>query len=152
MANTYTQLYIHVVFAVHQRQSLIRAEHKDELQKYMTGIVTNLKSKLIAINNMPDHFHLLIGLKPDMSLSDLVGKVKSGSSNFIRDKRWIAGRFEWQEGYGAFSYSRSQLPVVIRYIENQERHHRTRTFREEYEDLLRRFAVAYKTKYLFEPA
>ena len=111
MANTYTQIYIHVVFAVQGRQNLIHSDHKDELQKYMTGIVTNLGSKLIAINNMPDHFHLLVGLRPDMALSELVGKVKSGSSGFINKQRWVAGRFEWQEGFGAFSYSHSQRYV-----------------------------------------
>ena len=98
MANTYSQIYIHVVFAVHARQNLIRSEHKDELQKYMTGIVTAQSQKLIAINNMPDHFHLLIGLRPTMALSDLVQDIKSGSSAFINKRRWVNGRFEWQEG------------------------------------------------------
>ena len=105
MANTYTQIYIHVVFAVQARQCLIRPEFKDELQKYMTGIVTNNGQKLIAINNMPDHFHILIGLKPDMALSDLVRDIKAGSSGFINDKGWVRGRFGWQEGFGAFSYA-----------------------------------------------
>jgi putative transposase len=98
MANTYTQIYIHVVFAVPGRQNLIRPEHNEELQKYMTGIVARQKQKLIAINNMPDHVHILSGLKPSMALSDLVGDIKSGSSGFINDRRWIAGKFAWQEG------------------------------------------------------
>src|SRR5579883_1408609 len=107
MANTYTQIYIHVVFAVEGRQSLIPPERNDELQKYIAGIVSGQKQKLIAINNMPDHLPLLVGLRPDSSLSDLVRDVKAGSSKFINEKRWVKGRFSWQEGYGAFSYSRS---------------------------------------------
>ena len=106
MANTYTQIYVHVVFAVEGRQNLIRPEHNDELQKYITGIVSGQKQKLIAINNMPDHVHILIGLKPDIALSDLMRDIKAGSSKFINEKRWVVGRFEWQEGFGAFSYAR----------------------------------------------
>jgi REP element-mobilizing transposase RayT len=112
MANTYTQIYIHVVFAVEGRQNLIKPEHNDELQKYITGIISAHKQKLIAINNMPDHLHLLVGLRPDSSLSDLVRDVKANSSKFISEKHWVAGRFSWQEGFGAFSYSRSQLQIV----------------------------------------
>ena len=151
MANTYTQIYIHVIFAVQGRQNLILPEHKDELQKYMTGIVTRQKQKLIAINNMPDHFHILIGLKPSMPLSDLVGDIKARSSGFINDRRWVRGRFSWQEGFGAFSYSHSQLSRVIRYIQNQEKHHAGRTFQTEYLDLLKRFNVPYDEQYLFRP-
>jgi putative transposase len=120
MANTYTQIYIHIVFAVQGRQNLIQREYNDELQKYMTGIVSGQGQKLLAINNMPDHFHILIGQKPNVALSDLVRNVKAGSSGFINDRRWVAGRFSWQEGFGAFSYSHSQLSTVIRYIQNQE--------------------------------
>ena len=150
MANTYTQIYIHSVFAVRFRQNLIPSGHAEEIRKYMTGIVTNLGSKLIAINNMPDHFHLLIGLKPDISISDTIGKVKSGSSGFINKQRLIIGRFEWQEGFGAFSYSRSQLNTVIAYIGNQQEHHRKKTFREEYIALLDEFGVAYDDRYVFK--
>ena len=128
MANTYTQIYIQVVFAVEGRQNLIAPKHNDELQRYITGIVSGQRHKLIAINNLPDHVHLLIGQRPDASLSDLVGDVKTGSSKFINQKRWVAGRFSWQEGFGAFSYSRSQLGTVIRYIENQQRHHAKKSF------------------------
>jgi putative transposase len=149
MANTYTQIYIHVVFAVEGRQNLISAEHNDELQKYITGIVSSRKQKLIAVNNMPDHLHLLVGLRPDSSLSDLVRDVKSGSSKFISEKRWVAGRFSWQEGFGAFSYSRSQLGEVIRYIENQQKHHTKKSFREEYVELLEKFSVNYDPRYIF---
>ena len=149
MANTYTQIYLHVVFAVQGRQNLIKPEHKDELQKYMTGIVSGQGQKLIAINNMPDHFHLLIGLKPTMALSDLVGDIKSGSSGFVNKRRWVLGRFQWQEGFGAFSYSHSQLTTVIRYIQNQERHHSRKSFREEYLEMLEKFEVPYDERYIF---
>jgi REP element-mobilizing transposase RayT len=150
MANTYTQIYIHIVFAVEGRQNLIQPEHNDELQKYITGIVSGQKQKLIAINNMPDHLHLLIGLKPDLSLSDLVRDVKAGSSKFINEKHWVIGRFAWQEGFGVFSYSRSQLSTVIRYIENQQQHHAKKSFREEYVELLEKFSVDYDQRYIFK--
>ena len=150
MANTYTQIYIHVVFAVEGRQSLIQPEHNDELQKYITGIVSGQKQKMIAINNMPDHLHLLVGLRPDSSVSDLVRNVKAGSSKFINEKRWVMGRFSWQEGFGAFSHSRSQLDTVIRYIENQQKHHAKKSFREEYVELLEKFSVDYDQRYIFK--
>jgi len=150
MANTYTQIYIHVVFAVKGRQNLIKPEHNNELQKYITGIISGQKQKLIAINNMPDHLHLLVGIKPDMALSDLVRDVKAGSSKFINEKHWVTGRFSWQEGFGAFSYSRSQLGAVIRYIENQQKHHAKKSFREEYVMLLEKFGVEYDPRYIFK--
>lgn len=150
MANTYTQIYIHVVFAVEGRQNLIQPEHNTELQKFITGIISGQKQKLIAINNMPDHLHLLVGLRPDSSLSDLVRDVKAGSSRFVKEKRWITGRFSWQEGFGAFSYSRSQLGDVIRYIENQQQHHMRKSFREEYVELLEKFGVDYDRKYILK--
>lgn len=112
MANTFTQIYIHVVFAVEDRQNLIQPEHNNELQKYITGIVSAQKHKLIAINNMPDHRHLLVGLRPDASLSRLVRDIKASSSRFINEKGWVMGRFSWQEGFGAFSYSRSPARVL----------------------------------------
>jgi REP element-mobilizing transposase RayT len=150
MANTYTQIYIHVVFAVEGRQNLILPQHNDELQKYITGIVSGRRQKLIAINNMPDHLHVLIGLRPDSSLSDLVRDVKACSSKFINEKHWLAGRFSWQEGFGAFSYSRSQLGAVIRYIENQQKHHARKSFREEYVELLEKFNVDYDRRSIFK--
>ncbi|HEY3762456.1 MAG TPA: IS200/IS605 family transposase [Verrucomicrobiae bacterium] len=150
MANTYTQIYIHAVFAVEGRQSLIRPENREELHKYITGIVSNQKQKLIAINTMPDHVHMLIGLRPEMSLSNLVRDIKANSSKFINEKRWVAGRFSWQEGFGAFSYSHSQLGPVIRYIENQQKHHAKKTFQEEYIELLEKFKVDYDRKYIFK--
>ncbi|MGA9450447.1 MAG: IS200/IS605 family transposase [Verrucomicrobiia bacterium] len=150
MANTYTQIYIHVVFAVEGRQNLIQPEHNDELQKYITGIVSGQNQKLIALNNMPDHLHLLVGLKPDLALSDLVRDVKAGSSKLINEKHWVVGRFSWQEGFGAFSYSRSQLATVIRYIENQQQDHAKKSFREEYVELLEKFNVDYDQRYSFK--
>jgi len=150
MANTYTQIYIHVIFAVSGRQSLIDQRHNDELQKYITGIISNQNQKLIAINNMPDHVHMLIGLKPDLSLSELVRDAKANSSRFINEKRRCAGKFSWQEGFGAFSFSRSQLGDVIRYIENQQKHHTAKTFREEYVELLEKFEVEFDVKYIFK--
>ena len=150
MANTYSQIYIQIVFAVESRQSLIDPNHNDELQKYITGIVTAQKQKLITINNMPDHAHILIGQRPDSSLSDLVGDIKAGSTNFINRNRWIKGRFNWQEGFGAFSYSRSQLGAVINYIQNQQKHHQKRSFRDEYVALLDKFDVPYDERYIFK--
>ena len=150
MANTYTQFYIHVVFAVEGRQNLIKPEHNDELQKYITGIVSGQQQKMIAINNMSDHLHMLIGIKPDMALSNLVRDVKAGSSKFINEKHWVVGRFSWQEGFCAFSYSRSQLGTVSQYIENQQKHHAKKSFREEYVELLEKFNVDYDPRYIFK--
>jgi len=152
MANTYTQIYIQVVFAVEGRQNLISPQHKEELQKYITGIVSGAGQKLLAIHCMPDHTHVLMGLKPDLALSDLVRDLKTGASNFINRSRWMVGRFHWQEGFGAFSYSHSQLTPVIRYIQNQVRHHRRSTFREEYLEFLKKFEVSHDERYLFEDA
>jgi putative transposase len=150
MADTYTQIYIHVVFAVKGRANLISASHKEELYRYITGIVTNKEQKLIAINGMPGHVHILLGLKPTIALSDLVRDIKAYSSRFINENHWVAGRFEWQHGFGAFSYNHSQLDTVIQYIRNQEEHHKTRTFREEYIEFLNRYAIDFKPEYLFE--
>ncbi len=132
MANTYTQLYIHIVFAVKGRQSLIPKYHKAELHKYITGIITNKKQTVIQINSMPDHVHILVGMAPDIAVSKLVGIIKANSSKFINNKRWVAGKFEWQSGFGAFSYSESHVNEVAAYIRNQEKHHERKTFREEF--------------------
>lgn len=123
MANTYSQIYIQTVFAVESRQSLITPDFKDDLYKYITGIVRNQGQKLIAINGVSDHLHLLIGLKPAMALADLIREVKVDSTNFINNHKFVHGRFNWQEGYGAFSYGHSQLNRIIAYIQNQEKHH-----------------------------
>ncbi len=150
MANTYTQIYIHIVFAVEHRQNLIPSEHKDELHQYITGIVTNKKQKVIQINSMPDHIHILIGINPNVAISELVRTIKSNSSRFINDMRWTVGRFNWQEGYAAFSYSQSQLDNVADYIKNQETHHAHTSFREEYIEILKRFNVDYDDRYVFD--
>ena len=151
MADTYTQLYIHIVFAVKGRQSLIPKQHKAELHKYITGIITGKNQKVIQINSMPDHIHILIGMTPDIALSDLVRDVKANSSKLINKNRWVTGRFEWQTGFAAFSYAHSQLDAVARYIINQETHHSHQTFRQEYLAFLKRFDVPYNPKYVFDP-
>ena len=150
MANTYSQIYIQIVFAVEGRQNLIDPIHNNQLQKYITGIVTAQRQKLIAINNMPDHAHILIGQRPDSALSDLIGDIKSGSTNFINRQRWVKGRFNWQEGFGAFSYSRSQMDAVVRYVKNQQKHHQRLSFRDEYVKLLDKFDVPYDERYIFK--
>ena len=150
MANTYSQLYVQIVFAVKGRQNLISKKWKDEIYKYITGIITNQKQKLIAINGMPDHIHILVGIKPNIPLSDLVRDIKSSSSKFINEQKWINGKFEWQTGFGAFSYGHSQLTNVIKYIEDQEEHHRTKTFKEEYLAFLKLFNIDFRNEYLFE--
>ena len=150
MANTYTQIYIHIVFAVQGRQCLIPRQHKEELYKYSSGIVKKRGQKLIAINGMPDHVHVFVGMTPTIAISDLVRDVKAGSSGFINEKKWFPGRFNWQEGFGAFSYSHSQIDQVVKYIQKQEEHHRKSSFKEEYLELLKIFAVEYNEQYLFE--
>ena len=150
MANTFTQVYIQTVFAVQGRHALIRKENKEELHKYITGIVQNHGHKLLAIHCMPDHTHIFFGLRPSMSISHLMQETKADSTNFINRQRWCPGRFNWQEGYGAFSYAHSQLGEVIRYIENQEEHHAKRSFREEYLSFLKKFNIPYDPKYLFD--
>ncbi|MCG3118980.1 MAG: hypothetical protein ALAOOOJD_01276 [bacterium] len=150
MANTYTQIYVHVVFAVQGRQNLIPKEHKEELHKYITGIIQNKKQKLIAINGMPDHIHIFIGMKPSIALSDLVRDIKNNSSNFVNEKKWVRGKFNWQEGFGAFSYGHSQIDAVVKYIQNQEKHHAKKTFKEEYLDMLKKFNLEYDERYLFK--
>lgn len=150
MANTYTQIHIHIVFAVQGRQCLIPMEHKEELYKYITGIVKKRNQKLITINGMSDHVHVFVGTTPTVALSDLVRDVKAGSSGFINEKKWIRGKFNWQEGFGAFSYSHSQIDSVVKYIQNQEEHHRKKTFKEEYVSLLKAFEVQYDERFLFK--
>ena len=150
MANTYTKIYIQVVFAVHRRRNLIRVENREELHKYITGIIRNRDHKLLSVFCMPDHTHILIGLKSPVSISDLVRDIKSGSSKFITDNNWVKGKFNWQEGFGAFSYSRDQIDTVIKYILNQEEHHSKKSFKEEYIGLLDEYEIDYDEKYLFE--
>src|SRR5438874_1401563 len=150
MANTFSQIYIQSVFAVSNRQSLIKPEFKEELYKYITGIVRNHGQKLISINGMPDHLHILIGLRPAMALADLIQEIKADSTHFVNKRRLVHGRFSWQEGYGAFSYGHSQLDTIIRHIQNQEKHHQRRSFKDEYLSLLRKFDIAFDDKYVFK--
>ena len=150
MADTYSQIYIHIVFAVKNRQALIQPEWENELQKYITGIVQNKTQKMLAINGTKDHIHFLIGMKPDCCLSDLVREIKKSSGNFIKEKHFSKYKFQWQEGFGAFSYSYSQLTNVIEYIENQKEHHKKRSFKDEYLAFLKAFRIEYKIEYLFE--
>ena len=150
MPNTYTQIYIQVVFAVSGRQSLITPSFREDLFKYIGGTMRNAGQKLIAINGMPDHVHILVGLKPTVAISDLVKDIKVASSRLINDKRWVRGRFSWQEGFGAFSYSQSHLSKVASYIENQERHHARRSFRDKYLSMLKSFQVQHDERYLFK--
>jgi putative transposase len=149
MANAYTQIYLQLVFSPMGHENVIPQRHKEELQKYTTGIIQNRKHKLLAINFMPDHVHLLIGYNPSQPLPDLIRDIKANSSKFINEKKWLPGRFQWQEGYGAFSYSRSQIDDVINYINSQEEHHRKVSFKEEYLKLMEKNEVDYDPRYLF---
>ncbi len=150
MAGTFSQIYIQVIFAVKGRANLIRKEWKDDLHKYLAGIIKKKGHKSIIVNGMPDHIHSFIGLKPVMAISDLVRDMKNNSSNFINDRKLVKGKFSWQDGYGAFSYSDSDINNVYQYILNQEVHHQKKTFREEYIGLLDQFGIEYNEKYLFD--
>lgn len=150
MANTYTQIYLQFVFAVQDRASLIKDVWKDELYKYITGIVQNNKHKLIAINGMPNHIHIFIGYKPHQLIPDLLQDIKASSSGWINNRGFVNGKFRWQESYGAFSYSHSQIDRVAKYIINQEQHHKKKKFREEYLELLNRFDIDYDDRYILK--
>ncbi len=150
MANTYTQIHIQAVFAVRNRDCIIHKDWKDELYKYMTGIIQNHHHKVLAINGMPDHVHIFFGMRPTQSLSELMQDVKGDSSKWINSRGFVKGKFSWQEGYGAFSYGMSQLNNVIQYIENQEAHHKKKTFNEEYLELLTEFEIDYNETFLFK--
>lgn len=151
MANTYTQIHIQAVFCVQDRGCIIKKSWKDELYKYITGIIQKNDHKVLAINGMPDHIHVFFGMRPSQSLSDLLQDIKADSSKWINRKSFVNGRFSWQEGYGAFSYSKSHVDHVIDYIKNQEIHHRKKTFIEEYLDFLEKFGVDYDERYIFKP-
>jgi putative transposase len=150
MAGSYTQIFIQVVFAVKHRQCLIDASWEAELYKYISGIIRAKGHKPLAINGMPDHIHIFIGMKPFHGLPELVREIKKSSNAFINERKLTPLRFRWQEGYGAFSYHRSMLSTVIRYIENQKTHHRRKSFRKEYTEFLERFEVEYDPAYLFD--
>lgn len=150
MANTFSQIYIHIVFSVKGRQNLIQTKWKDELHKYICGIVNGKEQKVYAIGGVADHIHILISIKPNVAISDLVRDIKANSSKWINEKRFLIGKFQWQEGFGAFSYAQSQLDTVIAYINNQEQHHKKKTFKEEYTEMLQKYNIDYDEKYLFE--
>jgi putative transposase len=151
MANTYTQIHIQAAFSVQNRDSIILVNWQDELYKYITGIVQNYKHKLLAINGMPDHIHILFGLRPTQSVSDLIQDIKGSSSKWINEKRFVRGKFSWQEGYAAFSYAKTDLPNLMSYIKHQKDHHKKRTFIEEYLDLLKEFDIEYDDRFVFKP-
>ncbi len=148
MANTFTQIYLHLVFAVQNRISLIQPEWKDELYKYITGIIQNNGHKLIVINGIPNHLHIAVGYKPHQLIPDLLQDVKANSSKWINEERFNKGKFNWQAGYGAFSFSHSHIDRVVKYINNQEQHHGKKTFREEYIQLLKKYNIPYDEKYI----
>jgi len=146
----FTQLYVMLVFSPKYRESILRKEIRGEVFSYISGIITNRKHKSIIINGVSDHIHILLGLNPNDKISDLVGCIKRDSSSFINEQKWFGNKFHWQDGYGAFSYGKSQLETIYKYIANQENHHKKSTFRDEYILLLKKFEVEYNEKYLFE--
>ena len=150
MPNTYTQIYLQFVFAVKYRACVIQPSWKNNLYQYITGIVQNNGHKMLVINGMPDHLHIFIGMMPNQSISDLLKDVKRSSSIWINENKFVKGKFEWQEGYGAFSYAKSQIKNVIAYIENQEEHHKSESFKKEYIQFLQKFEIAYDEKYIFK--
>lgn len=150
MANTFSQIYLQFVFAVQGRQSLIAKSYKEELHRYVTALVQARKAKMLAVHCMPDHIHLFVGFKPSVLISNFVKEIKVESNEFINAKKWVAGRFNWQEGYGVFSYGHSQINTVCQYVLNQEMHHQKKTFRGEYLEFLEKFAIPYEDRFLFE--
>jgi REP element-mobilizing transposase RayT len=150
MANTYVQAYFHLVFAVKNRQALIHPTWKDQLEKYTTKIVQSNGHKLIAIGSMPDHIHIFIGYKLTQTIPDLVEKIKTSTNHWINDRNLSKYKFEWQKGYGAFTHSHSQIAIVSNYVLNQEDHHRRKSFRQEYLEMLRKFEIEYKEEYVFQ--
>jgi REP element-mobilizing transposase RayT len=150
MANTYTQLYVQFVFAVKGRENLIKESFREELEKVMCGIISNQKCKTYAIYCNPDHTHIFVGMHPTISPSKLMEQVKSGSSNWLNDKKYIFGKFSWQDGFGAFTYSKSHIDRVVKYVLNQPKHHKKQSFREEYLIFLEKFDVEFDPKYVFE--
>lgn len=150
MANTYSQIYIQVVFAVKNREASINTLWEEDLYKYITGIITNKGQKLIAINGTSNHIHIFMGIKPDINLSDLIKEIKRCSTNHIREKRWCRCNFQWQHGFGAFSYGHSQISSMVKYIHEQKEHHKKQSFKEEYMTFLKLFDIPHKSEYLFD--
>jgi REP element-mobilizing transposase RayT len=151
MANTYTQVHIQTVFSVQNRDCIILSNWKHELYKYIAGIIQNNRHKLIAINGMPDHIHILFGLRPTQSLSDLMQDIKGSSSKWINEKGFVRHKFGWQEGYGAFSYAKKDLPNIINYIHLQYVHHTRKSFLEEYLEFLNEFEIDFDNRFIFKP-
>jgi len=151
MANTYTQIHIQAIFAVKDRACLIQPEWKDDLYRYMTGIIQKRGHKLLAINGVSDHVHIFFGLRPSQSVSDLMKETKIGSMNWINDSKITKTKFSWQDGYGAFSYSMSHVHRVIKYVQLQEEHHKKKTFLQEYTELLDKFQIPFEERYIFKP-
>ncbi len=150
MAGSFSQIYIQAVFAVKGRANLLNKAWRHEVFKYISGIIENKNQKSIIVNGVADHVHIFVGLKPSMALSDLMRDVKNNATNFINEKKWLPGKFSWQEGYGAFSYSHSQLNNVYQYILNQEEHHKKQTFKEEYLAFLNKYEIPYEERFLFD--
>ena len=150
MANTYSQINIHCVFAVKGRENIITKNFRDNLHKYMSGVLKNHNIFPLAVNGWKDHIHIFFELSPNLRISDIMRDLKSASSKWVNDNRFVLGKFQWQNGYGAFSYSRSQRNDVINYIINQEEHHENKTFKQEYLEMLRKFEIDFRTEYLFE--
>ncbi len=150
MANTYTQINIHAIFSVKGRENIITRNYRDRLHQYIAGIINNTKNYSLAVNGYKDHIHIFFELNPVNSLSDVMRDIKANSSKWINDNRFVLGHFSWQEGYGAFSYSRSQRNDVIKYIMEQEKHHAGKSFREEYLALLQKFKIPFEDNYVFE--
>jgi putative transposase len=150
MPSTFSQLYVQIIFTVKGRENLIFRNWKEDLHKYIAGVINGKDQKPIIVNGAPDHIHAFIGLKPSMKISDLVRDIKNNSSNFINQQKFVRGKFAWQQGYGAFSYSHSHIDKVYKYILNQEEHHKKKSFRDEYLELLKKFEIEYNEKYLFD--
>jgi putative transposase len=150
MANTYTQCYFHLVFAVKNRSALVKKEWKNEMEKYITGIVQNQRHKMLAIGSMPDHIHMLIGYNVNQLIPDLVEEIKTSTNAWIKEEKLSKYKFEWQKGYGAFTNSRSQIDMEIKYILSQEAHHKKKPFKEEYLEMLENNDVIFSNEYLFE--
>jgi len=145
----FTQIYVHIVFAVKKRESLLNDKIRNHIFEYMSGIATTMKHKSIIINGVANHVHILLGLNPAISISNTVYSLKRSSSLYINKEKMCDGKFAWQEGYGAFTYSRSQIKNVYRYIQNQEMHHKKKSFRDEYVDFLEKFEIDFDKRYLF---
>jgi putative transposase len=149
MAGTFSQVYLQAVFAVNGRENLLQKSWRAEVFKYISGIITNKGHKSIIVNGMGDHVHVFFGFRPAYAISDLIRDIKNNSSNYINEKRWVRGKFSWQEGYGVFSYGHNHIGTIYDYINSQEEHHRKKTFKEEYLDFLRTYEIEYNEKYLF---